>query len=445
MLVARRSPLAHALLAGCLVLATPAAAQSWCAPQRADTGFVALTGLTLWDGTGAPSRARTTVLLHGERIETVFPDASRPLPPGTTVRRLDGKFAIPGLMDTHVHVATDVSGEDRRPRTELRLCRALLGGVTAVRDMAGDTRALGSLARDAKVGDIASPDLYYAALWAGPAFFRDPRTALASAGEVPGSMPGMRAVDSSTNLPLAVAEARGTGATAIKLYAALSPPLVEAVVMEAHRQGMLVWAHAAMSLVSPLQMTEAGVDVLSHGTLLARQVGRPAYDSMTKESIDLIRARISGPVFDTLFDAMHEHGTIFEPTLFVYGDGDGKARAIAAEATRRARAEGVTVVAGTDSLGSGDAGGWLAPNLHEELRLLVEQGGFTPSEALEASTRHAAEAVSAERDRGTLQPGRLADIVILDADPLREIRSVGSVRAVYKRGAAYPGGPTLGP
>jgi len=70
----------------------------------------------------------------------------------------------------------------------------------------------------------------------------------------------MRAVDSSTNLPLAVAEAKGTGATAIKLYAALDPQLVRAVVAEAHRQGMLVWAHAAMSLVSPLQMTEAGMD-----------------------------------------------------------------------------------------------------------------------------------------------------------------------------------------
>ena len=77
--------------------------------------------------------------------------------------------------------------------------------------------------RDAKVGDIASPDLYFASLWAGPAFFSDPRTAQASAGEVPGSLPGMRAIDSTTDLRQAVAEARGTGATAIKLYAAMSP------------------------------------------------------------------------------------------------------------------------------------------------------------------------------------------------------------------------------
>lgn len=441
----RQVPVLLFLLAVASASPEASAAQSWCAPQYSDTGYVALTGLTLWDGTGATARAGTTVLLHGERIDAVFADGSRTLPMGTTVRAFPGKFAIPGLFDTHVHVATDVSGEDRRPRTELRLCRALLGGVTAVRDMAGDTRALGSLARDAKVGDIAAPDLYYAALWAGPAFFRDPRTALASAGEVPGSMPGMRAVDSTTNLPLAVAEAKGTGATAVKLYAALDPPLVTAVVTEAHRQGMLVWAHAAMGQVSPLQMTDAGVDVLSHGTLLARQVGRAAYDTMTRESPEQVRARIGAPAFDTLLRAMRSRGTVFEPTLFVYGDGDGRQRLIAAEVTRQARAEGVTIVAGTDSLGSGDAGGWLPPNVHEELRLLVEQGGLTPAEALQGATLHAAEALGAGGVRGSLEPGRLADLLILDANPLQDIRAVGSVRAVYKRGAAYPGGPTIRP
>ena len=132
--------------------------------------------------------------------------------------------------------------------------------------MAGDTRAIVSMQRDAKVGDIAAPDLYFAALWAGPAFFSDPRTAQASAGEIPGSLPGMRAIDSSTDLLLAVAQARGTGATA-----------------EAHRQGMLVWAHAAMAQVSPLQMTEAGVDAVSHATQVARQLGREGYAELIRD------------------------------------------------------------------------------------------------------------------------------------------------------------------
>ena len=432
-----------AIVATTLLLASPLAGQSWCAPQKADTGFVALTGVTLWDGTGAPARAGTTILLHGARIAGVFKDGAEPLPQGASVRSYSGKYVIPGLMDTHVHVGSDVSGEDARPRTERRLCRALLGGITAARDMAGDTRALASLKRDAKVGDIASPDLYFAALWAGPAFFSDPRTAQASAGEVPGSMPGMRAIDSTTDLHLAVAEARGTGATAIKLYAAHTPELVTAATAEAHRQGMLVWAHAAMAQVTPLQMTEAGVNVLSHGSLFARQLGREGYAALMKDSTGSVRGKFDTPIFDSLFSTMKRRGAVMEPTLFIYDGERASLRAIAGELTRRAHGFGIPIAAGTDSLGSGDEGAWAAPNLHEELRLLVQYGGLSPADALTAATRVAAQTVGALADRGTVEPGKLADLVVLDADPVTDIANTARVRAVVKRGAFYPGGPTL--
>ena len=432
----------HLVVAGFLLAAAPVSAQSWCAPQRPDTGFVALTGVTLWDGTGAAPRPATTILLHDERIAAVFPDGAQPLPAATTVRAFKGKYVIPGLMDTHVHVGSDVSGEDARPRAERRLCRALLGGITSVRDMAGDTRALGSLKRDAKVGDIASPDLYFAALFAGPAFFSDPRTAQASAGEVPGSMPGMRAIDSTTDLRQVVAEAKGTGATAIKLYAALTPAVVAAATAEAHRQGMLVWAHAAMAQVSPLQMTEAGVNVLSHGSLFARQLGRDGYAALMKDSTGSIKGKFDTPGFDSLFNAMRRRGTILEPTLFIYSDERAALRPIGAEITRRARTFGIAIAAGTDSLGSGDEGGWQAPNLYEEMRLLVQQAGLTTAEALTAATRTAAVTMGTLAERGTVEPGKLADLVVLDADPLADIASIARVRLVVKRGAFYPGGPT---
>lgn len=436
----RRIP---SLIAVAVLAAAPLAAQSWCAPQRADTGFVALTGVTLWDGTGSPQRRGTTILLHGERIAAVFRDGAQPLPAGAALRPLPGAYVIPGLIDTHVHVGSDVSGEDVRARAERRLCRALLGGITAVRDMAGDTRALASLKRDAKVSDIASPDLYFAALWAGPAFFTDPRTAQASAGEVPGSMPGMRAIDSTTDLRLAVAEARGTGATAIKLYAALSPELVAAAAAEARRQGMLVWAHAAMAQVTPLQMTVAGVEVLSHATLIARQLGREGYAALVKDSTGSMHGRFDTPAFDSLFAEMRRRGTILEPTLFIYDGERGALRPIAAEITRRAHGFGIFIAAGTDSLGSGDEGPWLVPDLHEELRLLVQQGGLSPVEALTAATRTAAATVGAAADRGTIEPGKLGDLVVLDADPVTDVTNTAHIRQVVKRGAFYPGGPTL--
>lgn len=438
--VDRRLRIAAAL---CL-LAAPLSAQSWCAPQKADTGYVAFTGVSLWDGTGAPTRPGTTILVKGDRITAIFADRSQPLPAATTIHALHGTFVIPGLIDAHVHVGSDVSGEDSRARADRRLCRALLGGITAVRDMAGDTRALGSLKRDAKVGDIASPDLYFASLWAGPAFFSDPRTAQASAGEVPGSLPGMRAIDSTTDLRQAVAEARGTGATAIKLYAAMGPELVAAATAEAHRQGMLVWAHASMAQVSPLQMTRAGVDVLSHGPRVARELPPSAYDTLVKDTTLSLRGRFDTPAFDTLFAEMRQRGVLMEPTLFIYMmDGRERLGAMAAEVTRRAHARGVMIVAGTDSLGSGDEGAWTLPNLHEELRLLVRAAGLSPADALDAATRNAARTVGALAERGTVEPGKLADFVVLGADPLADIANTAAVRRVVKRGAVYPGGPTL--
>ena len=297
---------------------------------------------------------------------------------------------------------------------------------------------------DAKVGDIASPDLYFASLWAGLAFFSDPCTVQASAGEVPGSMPGMRAIDSTTDLRQAVAEARGTGATAIKLYAALSPELVVAATAEAHRQRLLVWAHASRAQVSPLQMTRAGVDVLSHGPRVARELPAAVYDTLVKDTTLSLRGRFDTPTFDTLFAEMRRRGTIMEPTLFIYlMDGRERLGAMAAELTRRANARGVMIVAGTDSLGSGDEGAWTLPNLHEELRLLVREAGLSTAGALAASTRNAARAVGAESERGTVEPGKLADFVVLDADPLADISNTATVRQVVKRGAVYAGGPTL--
>lgn len=423
--------------------ATSLPAQSYCGPQRADTGHVALTGVTLWDGTGSAPRPGTTVLLHGERIVAVFADGSREFPPATTVRAMPRKYMIPGLIDAHVHIATEPSAEDTRERTELRLCRALLGGITAVRDMAGDVRELASLQRDARVADVASPDIFYSALWAGPAFFADPRTWTAGAGETPGTLPWLRAIDSTTDLRQAVAEARGTGATAIKLYAELTPALVAANTAEAHRQRLMVWAHAAMARVSPRQTVEASVDVISHASLMLRELGPSGFRALRQASGSDADRLLADSRFDSLFAAMRRHRTIYEPTLFIYrGEREGALPAAVA-ITQRAHRSGVVIVAGTDSLGSGDTGPWQFPNLQEELKLLVQDVGLSSGEALTAATRTGAQVLGVLEERGTVEAGKLADLLVLDADPLADIANVATIRWVVKRGGIYAGGPTI--
>src|SRR3954452_12575190 len=190
----------------------------------------------LIDGTGAPLKPDMAVVTDGERIAAVVPDKALGAAQLAGAQKVDlsGRFLRPGLIDSHQHLATPPD----RPAAEASLRRALYSGVTAVRDMADDLRQVGDLARAARVGEAASPDIYYAALMAGPSFFADVRTQAAALGPEAGKVPWMRAVDASTDLGLAVAEARGTSASAIKIYANLPAPTVAAIVAEAHRQGV---------------------------------------------------------------------------------------------------------------------------------------------------------------------------------------------------------------
>src|SRR5262249_17670999 len=148
-------------------------------------------------------------------------------------------------IDAHAHNATEPSGDDRRSVVEARLKRTLRGGVVAVRDMGGDARALADLARAAAAGDIESPEIRYSAIMAGPDFFSDPRVLASSAGVKPGAAPWARALTDSTDLRQIIAEAKGTGATAIKMYADIGSELAKRATAEAKRQGLHVWAHLA--------------------------------------------------------------------------------------------------------------------------------------------------------------------------------------------------------
>ena len=207
---------------------------------------VAIRGARIIDGTGAPARPGTSIVVEGERIVAVLPDAQADMR-GARVVDLQGRHVIPGLIDTHVHLATPPDADAARKT----LRRQLYSGVTAVRSMADDVRSVGELSRQALVGEIPSPDIHYAALMAGPGFFKDPRTIAVTRGRTPGQTPWMQAIDERTDLVLAVAMARGTSADGIKLYADMPGPLLARITAEAHRQGIPVWAHAAVFPAMP--------------------------------------------------------------------------------------------------------------------------------------------------------------------------------------------------
>ncbi len=401
---------------------------------------VVYSGATLIDGTGARPAAGMAIVTQGERILAIVPAAQTAQYKGAEIVDVHGQYALPGLIDSHVHLAT----APNRRYAEAILRRDVYSGVTAVRDMAGDTRALGDYSRAAQVGEMASPDIYYAALMAGPQFFKDPRTAAAAQGRVPGQVPWMRAVTYQTNLPMAIAEAHGTGATGIKIYADLPGSLVGRITDEAHRQGMLVWAHAAVFPASPAQVIDSGVDVVSHACMLAYQASAqmpPEYHNRAPVEEDKFKG--DNPVVDGLFADMKRRGTILDATVYVYQSmwrvPNAKARPycsleLAEKLAGEAHRSGVKVSAGTD-----DPGPWdLAfPSVYDELGLLVTKSGFSPMDAIVADTEVGSMTIGQQQDMGTIAAGKLANLVFVAKNPLDDIANLKSVTLTVKRGVRY--------
>src|SRR6185437_4167034 len=276
-----------------------------------------LTHAGLIDGTGSAVQRDMTIEVEGKRIAAVYPSGSRPAPRGAQVRDLNGKYVIPGLIDAHVHI-TDAEPDIAHYQTFLRAL--LLGGVTGIRDMAGDDRLLKFLAEQANSDAFASPDIFYVALMAGPSFFKeDFRAQDASKGEPLGFAPWMQAITAKSDIAMAVAEAKGTGATGIKLYANLPAALVTAITAEAHRQGLRVWTHATIFPAKPSDAVDAGADTISHSPYLVWEAALSVPDDYKMRAMgDFEHVKPDAPQILALFNAMKKRGTILDATLLVF-------------------------------------------------------------------------------------------------------------------------------
>ena len=411
-----------------------------------ETELVLFRNAGLIDGTGRALRTDMDVLIRGERIERIFPDPDidRKLLAEAKVVSLKGQFLIPGLIDAHVHLATPPN----RRQAEAIMRRDLYGGVTAVRDMADDLRSVAELARAGLVGEIAGPDIYYAALIAGPAFFTDERTVQVSAGGVPGQVPWMQAVQDGTDLPLAISEARGTYAAAIKLYADLSPQLAKRITAEAHKQHLLVWAHATLYPAKPSEVVAAGVDAISHACLLVREPQKhvPGWGEPRKP-VDLEPFRDGrNPDLDALFADMVRRGTILDATIWAYSADTAGSNTlpplpsgscddeVGGAITGQAYRAGVLIDAGTDNVAQ-SSDSW--PDLFHELAMLRDKAGMPNIAILQSATLIAARAAGEQLQMGSIEPGKLANMVVLARDPLINLDNLRSVTMTVKRGRIF--------
>jgi hypothetical protein len=412
-----------------------------------------LADVTVIDGTGSAARAHQDILVVDGRIAGIGATGTLRSPAGTVRLPLAGRYVMPGLIDAHVHLATF----EREPRMHDALLRyAMLGGVTTVRDMGGSIKDLQAITERSRLPRAEAPRFYFSAIMSGPRsmWFSDARAAYFAQGYAIGGSPGVRMVDAETDIPRVVREAKATGASGLKLYANLSPAVIRRLIDEGHRQGLRVWAHLAMWPGKPSDVVNGGADAVSHSPMFMRELVPEVETPTPEDRVATDRVYRTGTANDLpvrrLLDVMQTRQTTLDATLGIVLNAvrdtiDAKTDSAriyrrqhygpvftySVAMTRAAYQRGIPIVTGTDAIGR------QSPNIHLELQLLVDSVGMSPLDAIRAATLNGARAVGASDSLGTLQRGKLADLVVLEQDPTVDIANTLTVEAVMRGGVLH--------
>lgn len=402
---------------------------------------VALKNINIVDVVSLTVKENQTVIIKDVQIDRVLSAKRIASIKDLVVIDMTGKYLIPGLIDTHVHHATDPDESDNDQITRKRLRELLRGGVTSVRDMGGDTRALASLKRRAEIDVIQSPDIYYSVIIGGKEFFSDPRTISSAKGRQPGNVDWMKAVDSDSNFNEIMLRAKGTGASGIKIYAKVDSEVIKPLAEAAKKHGLKVWSHVFVGPAKPSESIAGGVEVVSHAGDISAEVVDGFYQ--LRRNKKMISKKLQAKSFELerythLMSDMKKRGTILDPTLTVFERG-GQRNEInellyqwGNTFTRLAHQSGVTISTGTDS--SSDYMGKDYPLVQHEMQLLVEVIGMSPLEAIQAATFNGAKALGIEEKYGSVSKGKIANLVILNSDPTDNIHNALDIAHVIKNG-----------
>ena len=388
--------------------------------ERSD---VLITNARLIEGTGR-IKERAMIAISGNRIEGIFSEGE-PREGDLTIDA-GGRTVMPGLIDSHVHLLVDEPVVDEKTLAEYiensvrnSLAGFLSHGVTTVKSAGDPEDAILELRQLIEEGKIEGPRL----LVVGPVL------------SAPGGHPSITIfADNPWIRERIVAETArveevketidrlvGKGVDGIKivyqggnnesqpyLYGGrisirrLPREVMEAIIEESHRHGLPVTAHT-FEEEGVIPLVEAGIDSLEHGVVAKT------------------------PVSKTVVEMLREEGVFYIPTLQVYRAAEARERAMAN--LKQLSEAGVRIVLGTDTVGDTSAGS----NTISEAERMVE-AGMSPAQVIQAATRNAAEPLGRDDDLGTLETGKLADLIIVEGDPLESISVLRTPWVVMKDG-----------
>ena len=412
------------------------------------------THATVIDATGAPAKPDMSIVIVDGRITTLGKTGKVRVPAEAEIIDATGKFLIPGLWDMHIHSGGYENGKKYFPRL-------IANGITGVRDMGSPLDEILRLRKEVEAGEIIGPHM----IIAGPIV----------QGPLPFKMSLFISVNNEAEAGQTVISLKGRGVNFIKVQDALPRDLYFAVAAEAKRQRIPFAGHVPPS-VSAAEASNAGQRSIEHlggrfyGVLLGcsdreselaakvREIITNVMKSLNEgrepDDSGIFRAILTKPLLEsfndgkaaTLFSMFLRHQTWQVPTLVAqplraainerkdlseddirYGKGLLQKQLDLVRAMQRA---GVKIMAGTD----------LPPDrsrLDEELSLLVG-AGLTPMEALQSATRNPAAFLGKLDSFGTIERGKIADLVLLDANPLEDISNVQKINAVVFGGKLIP-------
>ena len=383
---------------------------------------VAIVGATLIDGRGGAPLLDAVVVIRGEKIVAVGKRSVVTIPAGAEVIDAKGLTLLPGLIDSHFHI----DGDDPLPALYLT------HGITSVRDPGQWTEAYDV----ARKGPAPVPRLFLC----GPHLDSPPAA-------YPTDSYIVRDAEETRN---AVNRFADEGASAIKVYFRLPLALIRVAVETAHARGLPVTSH--LEIVDATDAIRAGVDGVEHATsfgtallplrdaekyrqaVLADNNARREGRYQVWSTIDL-----DSPRATAVFKLIVERGTVVSPTLAVFErqPGDKDTTEMHVRAFKQMEAfvghafrAGAHVVVGSHSDVPHAKRGWA---YQRELELLVESG-LTPMQAIVAGTLENARYFRASDRLGSIEPGKLADLVLVEGNPLRNISDMRRVKRVMLNG-----------